>query len=95
MELEGKRIVVTGGAGFIGSHLVDQLVSANEIIVVDDCSNGRIEWIHDEATYIDGDLTDESVVAEAITTDVDFVIHLAASKLVDTDTPLVPVVVCT
>ena len=87
MKLQDSRIVVLGGAGFIGSHLVDRLVGDNEILVVDDGSNGHSEWVHEDAASIDGDLTDPSVVAEAITPETDLVVHLAASKLVDTDTP--------
>ncbi|WP_424004575.1 NAD-dependent epimerase/dehydratase family protein [Haloarcula salina] len=87
MNVSDKRIVVTGGAGFIGSHLVERLVDGNDVLVVDDESNGRSEWVHDAADYLGGDLTDPDVVAEAITPDVDLVVHLAASKLVDTDTP--------
>ncbi len=87
MELSGQRIVVTGGAGFVGSHLVDRLVEDNSVVVVDDCSNGRREWVSDEAEFVAGDCTDPAVVAEAITADVDTVFHLAAAKLVDTDHP--------
>ncbi|MBV0903123.1 NAD-dependent epimerase/dehydratase family protein [Haloarcula salina] len=87
MNVSDKRIVVTGGAGFIGSHLVERLVDGNDVLVVDDESNGRSDWVHDAAEYLGGDLTDPDVVAEAITPDVDLVVHLAASKLVDTDTP--------
>ncbi|MFC6865094.1 NAD-dependent epimerase/dehydratase family protein [Halomicroarcula sp. GCM10025817] len=87
MISSSRRVVVTGGAGFIGSHLVDRLVGDHDVVVADDGSNGRAEWVHDEATFVDGDLTDPAVVAEAITPDVDLVVHLAASKLVDTDAP--------
>ena len=87
MLSSSRRVVVTGGAGFIGSHLVDRLVGDHDVVVADDGSNGRAEWVHDEATFVDGDLTDPAVVAEAITPDVDLIVHLAASKLVDTDAP--------
>jgi len=45
MSKSGKKILVTGGAGLVGSHIVDQLVSGNaeEVIVLDNFSRGRIE----------------------------------------------------
>ena len=46
------RCVVTGGAGFIGSHLVDKLVdSGHEVIVFDDLSTGKEENINSEAKF--------------------------------------------
>ncbi|MEA5408803.1 NAD-dependent epimerase/dehydratase family protein [Haloarculaceae archaeon H-GB2-1] len=87
MELAGKRLLVTGGAGFVGSHLADSLVADNDVLVVDDCSNGNAEWIPDEATFVEGDLTNADVVADVVTEDVDAVFHFAASKAVNTDTP--------
>jgi UDP-glucose 4-epimerase len=46
MEIKGKRVLVTGGAGFIGSHLVDRLVEAgNEVVIVDNFSFGKEENI--------------------------------------------------
>ncbi|MFC5969872.1 NAD-dependent epimerase/dehydratase family protein [Halomarina salina] len=88
MELIGKRIVVTGGAGLIGSQLAADLAAENDVVVVDDLSNGRLDSVPDEVTFVDGDLLDESDVATAITEDVDVVFHLAAAdKYVDTDSP--------
>ncbi len=41
-EMEGARILVTGGAGFIGSHLIDRLVTHNQVTVIDDLSTGTL-----------------------------------------------------
>src|SRR2546430_15787815 len=40
--MEGKRVLVTGGAGFIGSHLVERLGARNEVTVLDDLSTGSL-----------------------------------------------------
>ena len=80
MDLTGKRVVVTGGAGFVGSHLCDRLVADNEVVAVDDLSNGKRSWVPDDAELVDGDLGDPDVAAEAITEDVDIVFHFAADK---------------
>ena len=46
MKISGKKIVVTGGAGFIGSHLVDKLIELdNEVLVVDNLSGGNEDFI--------------------------------------------------
>ncbi|MFC7235933.1 NAD-dependent epimerase/dehydratase family protein [Halosegnis marinus] len=86
MELSEKRVVVTGGAGFVGSHLAERLVADNEVVVADDFRNSRREWVPDAAAVVEGDLTDPEVVAEAITPDTDIVFHLAADKDAAADT---------
>lgn len=88
MQLTGKRLLVTGGAGFVGRHLTDALVAGNDVVVVDDCSNGERDAVPDGATFVEGDLTDRATVAAVLTPDFDAVVHLAAaSKLVDTARP--------
>jgi len=87
MELTDKRIVITGGAGLIGSALARRLLEDNDVLVVDDLSNGIRSSVPDEAAFIEGDLTKEAVVAETIDADVDVVFHLAADKYVNADAP--------
>lgn len=72
------RVLVTGGAGFIGSHVVDVLVqNGNEVIAVDNLSHGRREFINPAARFIEADVLDwRSWVDDAGAVDV--VIHLAA-----------------
>ena len=81
LEWPDLRCLVTGGAGFIGSHLVDELVRLGaEVMVVDDLSRGRKEnltrCLH-QIEFLKGDLADLSVVTEALR-DTDVCFHLAA-----------------
>jgi len=72
--------LVTGGAGFIGSHVCEELVSRGEQVrVVDDLTTGRRENLAhlDGVALIIGDLTDPEV-ADRASTGVDYVVHLAA-----------------
>ena len=87
MELSGKEICITGGGGFVGSHLADRLAADNDVVVVDRFGNGRREWVPDGAEIVAGDLRDPDVVAEAIDAETDAVFHFAADKAVDTDDP--------
>jgi len=77
--LKGKRIVVTGGAGFIGSHLVDALVSENDVIVLDDFSSGRMENLLGPAGHriVRGSVTRPSQL-RLVLRGADVVFHLAA-----------------
>ncbi|MCX6709520.1 MAG: SDR family NAD(P)-dependent oxidoreductase [Candidatus Woesearchaeota archaeon] len=73
-----KKILVTGGAGFMGSHLADQLINeGHEVVVVDNLSGGYLENVNKKATFIKGDLQDKKVCDRAVE-GVDMVYHLAA-----------------
>lgn len=73
-----KRTLVTGGAGFIGSHVVDRLLSAGEeVVVLDDLSTGFRHNLDPRAELIIGDIGDSPLLASAIQS-CDSVIHLAA-----------------
>ena len=87
MELSGKEICITGGGGFVGSHLADRLAADNDVVVVDRFGNGRREWVPDDAEIVAGDLRDPDVVAEAIDAETDAVFHFAADKAINTDDP--------
>ena len=86
--MQNRRILVTGGAGFIGTHLTDRLCADGaDVTVVDDFSSGRSEWIADDATVVERDLTDGDALDGVLTPEFDLVFHLAASKAVNTDSP--------
>jgi UDP-glucose 4-epimerase len=74
-----KRYLVTGGAGFIGSHLVRALLEQGDFVrVLDNFSTGKRENIADlQVEIVAGDLRDSGVVAEAVQ-DIDIVFHEAA-----------------
>lgn len=77
LPIRDNRILITGGAGFIGSHLVEALASENNVVVLDDLSTGSSNRIPDEVTLIEGDICDPDTVARVID-DVDIVFHEAA-----------------
>jgi len=87
MDLQDKRLLVTGGAGLIGSPLVSRLAGDNEVTVVDNLSNGSRASLPEDVEFVEGDITDEAVVADVVTDDLDAVFHLAADKYVNTDQP--------
>ena len=91
------RALVTGGAGFIGSHLIDRLISrGDKVVVLDNLSSGKIEFIQahidsGSVELIEGDITNFDDVHGAMD-GIDCVFHLAANpdirlgtKITDTD----------
>ncbi len=73
-----STILVTGGAGFIGSHLVEALLeSGHSVHVIDDLSMGRRENVHPGARFYEGDIRQADLVENALE-GVDRVVHLAA-----------------
>ena len=88
-ELKGKLVLVTGGASFIGSHLVDTLLEKGaEVRVADDFSSGKLKnlqyplkkkssekWICDNLTIYQGDLKDRRFARQMID-NIDVIFHL-------------------
>jgi len=81
LKWRDSRCLVTGGAGFIGSHLVDEVLRLGaKVKVVDDLSRGRkdnMAHCFDQIEFIAGDLAETSVAMEALK-DIDVCFHLAA-----------------
>ncbi len=80
VDLSGERVLVTGGAGFIGSHVVDRLLAQGaRVTVLDDLSTGRRENLARDAAvrFVEGDAADGAVVRRAIE-GCTRVVHLAA-----------------
>jgi UDP-glucose 4-epimerase len=89
--MKGKKILVTGGASFIASHLVDTLLEAGaEVVAADDFSSGRLEnleyplvkktpdkWVYKNLNVYRGDLKDRNFTRQMVD-GVDVVFHLAA-----------------
>jgi len=81
MALTNKRIFITGGAGFIGSHLVSQLVDANEVVVFDNLHRNALQFAHLDGhprlRFIKGDVLDYEATRQAMD-GCQVVIHCAA-----------------
>ena len=77
-KINDHKVLVTGGAGFIASHLVDALVKKNAFVtVVDDLSNGRVDNVNKDARFICDSILNTDKMRDCIK-DVDLVFHLAA-----------------
>ena len=81
LNLKDKKILVTGGAGFIGSEVVSQLIKKNAVVtVLDNFSSGKKQYLpknNKKLKIIKGDIIDEKIVKRAVK-DQESVIHLAA-----------------
>lgn len=76
------RILVVGGAGYIGSHVVKELLdNGQEVVVYDNLSTGQKVNLFEKATFIEGDILDTTALNQAMK-GVDGVVHLAAKKAV-------------
>ena len=78
------RVLVTGGAGYIGSVITDQLVrDGHAVVVYDNLSKGHADAVSPEATFVNADLMDRSALRDALVSHrIEAVIHMAASSLV-------------
>jgi UDP-glucose 4-epimerase len=80
--MKDKTVVVTGGAGFIGSNIAEELSTDNEVIVIDDLSSGRIQNIQhltkrSNVSFVQGSITDLSLLQKAFA-GADYIFHQAA-----------------
>jgi UDP-glucose 4-epimerase len=84
-QFKGKRALVTGGAGFIGTNLVSRLArSGGEITVLDDLFTGKLENLRDfdeNCAFVRGSVTDRELVASLVAKS-DLVFHLAARNII-------------
>lgn len=85
-----RTCLVTGGAGFIGSHLADRLIEGGfRVVIIDNESTGFRRNVNPEAIYIRGDVTKTSDLEKAFAHDLDVVFHIAgqASTIRSFDDP--------
>ncbi|MEB6548864.1 UDP-glucose 4-epimerase GalE [Heyndrickxia sporothermodurans] len=76
-------ILVVGGAGYIGSHLVKELVKTETVVVLDNLSTGFKSLVDSKAIFVEGNLGDENILHEVFTKySISAVMHFAASSLV-------------
>ncbi|MAE43275.1 epimerase [Candidatus Woesearchaeota archaeon] len=81
MKLKGKKVFITGGTGFIGSHLIEKIIDDNEVVVFDNLSRNALENTpienHKNLKIVKGDVLDTASLDKSID-NADIVIHMAA-----------------
>lgn len=81
--IKGKNVLVTGGAGFIGSHIVDRLAAECAVTALDNLSTGKETNLPENAEFVKGDLRDAGLVKKTIAdADIDVVFHIGANASV-------------
>lgn len=78
-DIEGRRVLVTGGAGFIGSHIAEHLVSDNEVVVLDDLSSGHRGRLTGQEDLVEGDVREPADLDRAAGEGLDLIFHEAAN----------------
>lgn len=90
MIVKGETLFVTGGAGFIGSHLIRRLINENEVVVWDNLARNALAlWgleAHENLRLIRGDILDYPGLKEALPASTTVVLHMAAIAGIDTVT---------
>ncbi len=76
------KILVTGGAGFIASHVVDRYIAAgHEVVVVDNLSSGKAEQVNPQAKFIQADITDKETIQRIIREERPEILNLHAAHI--------------
>lgn len=75
--IDGARVVVTGGAGFIGGHLVDRLAARNDVVVLDRVPRPKARHVPGRVAYVEGDVRNPADLERAFH-GATYVFHLAA-----------------
>jgi UDP-glucuronate decarboxylase len=86
--IKKRKIFISGGAGFIATHLIERLVSNNKITVYDNHSRNSLKeskyWNHHNLRIIEGDILDYNRLKTSIPHDTDIILHMAAIAGIDT-----------